>query len=121
MYLEAMSVQSSLMASLFEDLNTGSAKADLATLGLTDWLDGLKKLQDEFVAIQKEREKLELDKNVPTKQEANSKLVEKLLSLLKGLDFLISIQPDTYAETGELVIKMADRLIQSERQSRSQN
>lgn len=101
---------------MFEDLNTESAKADLATLGLMDWLDGLKKLQDEFVAIQKEREKLELDKNVPTKQEAKSKLVEGLLSLLKGLDFLISLQPDTYTKTGELMTKISDRLIQSERQ-----
>ena len=115
LYAEGMSVQSALLVALFEDLESDSAKADLATLGLDNLLNELKQAQSEFAAIQQQRNELESAKDIPTNAEARMELVEKLSILFKGLDFLFSAQPENYSETGSLVQNIANELVASER------
>lgn len=115
LYREGFTVQSALMTSLFDDLNADQAKADLATLNLTDWTAQLKTLQSEFADLFQQRNELESAKDIPTKAQAKDNLVQAIAVLLNGLDFLASTQPDTYAETSKLVTEIVNRIVTSER------
>ncbi|MEL6561899.1 MAG: DUF6261 family protein [Bacteroidota bacterium] len=112
---EGQTVQSALLTSLFADLDTDEAKADLTTLGLTEWIVQLKDAQNEFADLFQQRNELESAKNIPTKAVAKAELVEKLSTLLNGLSFLANSQADTYAETAKLVSDITNRIVTSER------
>lgn len=115
LYAEGLSVQSALLAALFEDLDSKSAQADIVTLGLANLLDSLKQAQSEFAAIHQQRTELDSAKDIATNEEARRELVEKLTVLFKGLDFLASTQPEQYSETASLVQNIVDELVTSER------
>ena len=115
LHVEGMSVQSARLVALFKDLESDSAKADLATLGLDNLLDKLKQAQSEFAAIQQQRSELESAEDIPTKEEARVELVGKLIVLFKGLDFLSADQPKDYSEMASQVQTIADELVASER------
>lgn len=112
---EGLTVQSALMTSLFEDLDSDSAKADLDKLNLTNWISELKTMQSEFADLFQQRNELESAKDIPTKVEAKANLVQKVSVLLNGLDFLANTQPDTYAQTSTLVTEIVNRIVTSER------
>ena len=115
LYREGLTVQSALLASLFEDLNTEQAKSDLATLNVEEWLNHLKNLQDEFSAMIKRRDELEAKKDIPTKADAKTELVKNLGILLSGLDFLMNTQSTKYGEIGNLINKIIERIMASQR------
>ena len=110
-----LTVQSALMTSLFEDLASEQAKADLNTLKLTSWLNQLKKLQDDFEALYQQRNEIEAAKDIPTKTEAKSKLTESFSELLDGLHFLAVTQQSTYVKTNIQVEEIVNRIVVSER------
>ncbi|MEM9339593.1 MAG: DUF6261 family protein [Bacteroidota bacterium] len=112
---EGLTVQSALMTSLFEDLDAEAAKADLATLRLTRWIEELKEMQTNFADLFRQRNELESIKDIPTKAAAKDSLVEKISIVLNGLDFLTNTQPDTYADTSKLVTEIVNRIVTSER------
>ncbi len=112
---EGLTVQSALMTSLFEDLDTEAAKADLATLNLTDWIEQLKTMQNGFATLFQQRNEIETAKNIPTKANAKVALVQASSVLLNGLDFLAVTQAETYGETGQLVASIVNRIVSSER------
>lgn len=112
---EGLTVQSALMTSLFDDLDSDQAKADLATLSLTDWIAQLKTMQTEFATLFQQRNEIETAKNIPTKANAKTGLVQALTVLLYGLDFLAATQTDTYGETGQQVTGIVNRIVTSER------
>lgn len=115
LYEEGLTVQSALMTSLFDDLEANQAKADLATLNLTDWITQLKTTQKEFTDLYQLRNELEAVKDIPTKAKAKDNLVQAISVLLNGLDFLANTQPDTYAETSTLITEIVNRIVASER------
>ncbi len=115
LYAEGMSVQSARLVALFKDLESDSAKADLARLKLDSLLDRLKQAQSEFEVIQQQRSKLKSAKDIPTREEARVELVEKLIVLFKGLDFLSIDQPEAYSAMASQVQTIADGLVASER------
>lgn len=115
LHLKTMSKQSSLLASLFQDLAAADAKAAVNKLGLTNWLNSLKQAQNEFIELLQKRSELEARKDIYTKKEAYTRLIDKLSTLLKGLDFLSSVDPETYGETVRLVTEISDQIITSER------
>ena len=112
---EGLTVQSALMTSLFDDLDTDQAKADLATLNLINWVGELKTMQDEFTTLFQQRNELESAKDIPTKADAKANLVQVVSVLLNGLDFLANTQPDTYKETSTLITEVINRIVTSER------
>ena len=115
LYREGLTVQSALLASLFTDLETESAKEDIATLEVEEWLNHLKNLQSEFSVMIRRRDELEAKKDVPTKADAKAELVKVLSVLLSGLDFLTNTQSTKYGESGELINKIVVRIVASER------
>lgn len=115
LYQEGLTVQSALMTSLFEDLAADQAKADLATLNLTEWITQLQIKQTNFTSLFLQRNALESVKDVPTKAEAKDALVQSLKVLLNGLEFLAATQPGTYAATNNLVNGIVNRIVTSER------
>jgi hypothetical protein len=115
LHLEGMSAESSLLASLFKDMEGKDAIKALSTLNLTREMGQLKQAQSEFIALQEKRNELELNKEIPTKLEAQNELVKKLTVLLRGIDFLAVSQSKTYDETGQLVQQFADRIVTNER------
>lgn len=115
LYNEGLTVQSALLTSLFEDLEAETAKTDLATLGLTEWVTHLKDCQREFTGFFMQRNELESAKDIPTQSEAKKGLVDAIAQLLNGLDFLASSQPDNYGETHKLVEEIVNRIVASER------
>ena len=115
LYREGLTVQSALLASLFEDLDTEQAKSDLATLEVEEWLNHLKNLQNEFTAMIQRRDELEAKKDIPTKADAKAELVKNLNILLSGLDFLTNTQATKYGETGNLINKIIERIMTSQR------
>ena len=115
LHREGLTVQSALMTSLFADLEAEQAKADVATLGLTQWLSELKDMQSEFTGLFQERNELESAKSIPTKAVAKAGLVKAVSVLLNGLYFLAATQPDTYEETSKLVTEIVNRIVTSER------
>lgn len=115
LHQEGLTVQSALMTSLFEDLDAEAAKADLATLRLTRWIEELKEMQTKFADLFRQRNELESVKDIPTKAAAKDSLVEKISIVLNGLDFLTNTQPDTYADTSKLVTEIINRIVTSER------
>lgn len=115
LYREGLTVQSALLASLFEDLDAEQARADLATLDVGKWLDHLKKLQDDFSIMIQRRDELEAKKDIPTKADAKAELVKTLNVLLSGLDFLTNTQATKYGETGNLVNHIIERIVSSHR------
>ena len=119
LYREGLTVQSALLASLFTDLETESSKADLATLGVEEWLNHLKNLQTEFSNMIQRRDELEAKNDVPTKADAKTELVRVLSILLSGLDFLTNTQSTKYGETGELVNTIAERIVASQNRTAS--
>lgn len=112
---EGLTVQPALMTSLFEDLEADQAKADLATLNLTEWIVQLKAFQSEFSVLFQQRNELESAKNIPTKVDAKAELVKSLSVLLNGLDFLANSQAETYGDAAKLVGDIANRIVTSER------
>ena len=115
LYREGLTVQSALLASLFTDLDTNSAKDHIAALDAGEWLDHLKNLQTEFSAMIQRRDELEAKKDIPTKTDAKTELVRVLSILLSGLDFLTNTQSTKYGEIGELINRIANRIIASQR------
>ena len=115
-----MSAESALLVSLFKDMESANAKAALETLGLTASMDKLQQAQNTFLQLQEQRDTLELSKEIPTKQEAENKLVENLHVFLNGIDFLAVSQSAKYGETGQLVQQVANRIVTSERIGRQE-
>lgn len=115
LYREGLTVQSALLASLFEDLDDELAKADLATLGVEEWLNHLKKLQDAFSTMIQRRDELEAKKDIPTKADAKAELVKALNILLSGLDFLTNTQSTKYGGIGNLINQIIERIVTSQR------
>ena len=115
LYREGLTVQSALLTSMFEDLAMDQAQNDLAAIDATDWLNHLKNLQADFSAMIIKRDELEAKKDIPTKADAKAELVKKLSVLLSGLDFLTNTQSTKYGETGELINKIIERIVASQR------
>ncbi len=113
LYKEVLTVQSSLMHSLFEDLDTEKARLDIEKLGVGEWLAQLKRLQERFSNILQQRNEVESKKDIPTKAEAKAALVKNVSSLLDGLEFLAEAQSEKYIETNKLVNEIANRIIAS--------
>lgn len=115
LYREGLTVQSTLLASLFADLSTESTKADLATLNAEEWFKNLSDLQTEFSDMILKRDELEAKKDIPTKADAKTELVKALSILLSGLDFLTNTQSTKYGEIGKLINKVAERITANHR------
>lgn len=115
LYNEGLTVQSALMKSIFEDLDTDQAKADLVTLGMEEWLAQLKTAQSEFQGLYLQRNEMETNKDIPTRSEAKATLTNALTTLFRGLDFLAASQPDIYGETGDRVSEVAKRIVTAEK------
>lgn len=114
LYREGLTLQSALLASLFEDLKNDQAQEDLDTIGAKEWLKHLTDLQEAFSDMVKRRDELEAKKDIPTKADAKAELVKKLSVLLSGLDFLTNTQSTKYGETGKLINGIAERIIRSQ-------
>ncbi|MGK0176528.1 MAG: hypothetical protein ACJAYS_000074 [Lentimonas sp.] len=115
LYREGLTVQSALLASLFEELEMEQPKADLTTLGVEEWLNHLMQLQHNFSAMIQRRDELEAKKNIPTKADAKAELVKALSILLSGLDFLTNTQSTKYGEIGKLISEIIERIVASQR------
>ena len=111
LYREGLTVQSALLASLFEDLDTEQAKEDLASLDVAEWLNHLKNLQTEFSGMIQRRDDLEARKDIPTEADAKAELVKALSVLLSGLDFLTNTQSEKYSEIGKLINAIIERVL----------
>ena len=111
LHREGLTVQSALLASLFEELDSEQSKADLETIGAQEWLDRLKKFQEDFSVLIQRRDELESKKDIPTKADAKAELVQKLTVLISGLDFLTNTQATKYGEAGKLVNEVVDRVV----------
>ncbi len=114
LYREGLTVQSALLASLFEDLKKDQAQEDLDAIDAKKWLKHLTDLQEAFSDMVQRRDELEAKKDVPTKADAKAELVKKLSVLFSGLDFLTNTQSTKYGETGKLVNGIAERIIRSQ-------
>lgn len=114
LYREGLTLQSALLASLFEDLKKDQAQKDLDAIGAQEWLKHLTDLQKAFSEMVKRRDELEAKKDIPTKTDAKTELVKKLSVLLSGLGFLTNTQSTKYGEIGKLINGIAERIIRSQ-------
>ncbi len=114
LYREGLTVQSALLTSMFEDFSREQTQEDLNAIDATEWLNHLKKLQEDFSSMIMRRDELEAKKDIPTKADAKAELVKKLSVLMSGLDFLTNTQSAKYGETGRLINEITERLTNSD-------
>lgn len=78
--------QTAALLSLFADLSTLQAVADLATIHATEWLQELKSDQERFEQAVSERGSERVQSQVPTDESARMQLIPALKALYKLLD-----------------------------------
>ena len=115
LYREGLTVQSALLNSLFETLDTEQSNADMAVLGAEEWLNRLKELQDEFSTLHDQLDELEARKDILGDEEAKADIVKFLSVLISGLDFLFNTNPNKYGETGKSVNAIIEQIIDTTR------
>ena len=104
LHRESYAKQSALLVSLFKDLETAPAVADLATVGATEWLAELERDQAEFEDLYAQRNDDRATADRTTYEEAKQDLrqaLEMLLVILNGLH-LGGLLPNSEATLGRI-------------------
>lgn len=102
--------QSAALKSLFNDLDTDAARADLETIGATEWLKELKADHEAFEAGYQQRNIEKSTRDIPTDLEARKLLASALDDLITVINaFKLSSQLENVDRTIALLNGTIDR------------